>query len=261
MRRWQGVVERFPRDEGAKSSLARVRWSASLSKISVVTLAESQGATSVRGLRSDTDQSEVMGQFESLGENCEFGLVQRYHNLEPLGLLRFSYIHEASLLDLLKTHFRGVGDPEHTQLDTNDNEYLTSDKRFGLTAHTYVAPHSVDREVFFREQCKRISFLRKKLLRDLENAQKIFIVTAHRPSSSDGSAFALHAALKEYGPNRLLYVRAEMPDLEPGSVKHIEDGLFFGNLDRWGGNRNGTWSISQDIWLKLCQGTISALSE
>ena len=29
--------------------------------------------------------------FRSLGDNCEFGFVQRYGGVEPSGLLRFSY--------------------------------------------------------------------------------------------------------------------------------------------------------------------------
>ncbi len=32
---------------------------------------------------------DLMLQFESLGQNCEFGLVQRRAGADPLGLLRF----------------------------------------------------------------------------------------------------------------------------------------------------------------------------
>ena len=200
MRRWQRVVERFPEAEEPPQALARVRWSASFSNILASDTPEAEPAASPPSLRSDVSDDNIMGRFESLGENCEFGLVQRYHGLEPLGLLRFSSVHQTSLLDLLKTRFEGVGDPENTRLDIKGSEYLTSDRRYGMVGHTYVAPHSVDQKVFFKEQCKRIAFLRRKLLSDLEKSEKIFVVTAHE-SASDAAAVALYTALQEYGSN------------------------------------------------------------
>ncbi|MBE7247769.1 MAG: hypothetical protein INR63_22720, partial [Actinomycetospora chiangmaiensis] len=35
--------------------------------------------------------AERLHAFRSLGDNCEFGFVQRYGGVEPSGLLRFSY--------------------------------------------------------------------------------------------------------------------------------------------------------------------------
>jgi len=36
------------------------------------------------------DPAELMLQFENIGDNCEFGLVQRHFNADPVGLLRFA---------------------------------------------------------------------------------------------------------------------------------------------------------------------------
>ena len=34
--------------------------------------------------------NEMLLEFESLGDNCEFGLVQRHFGAEPISLLRFA---------------------------------------------------------------------------------------------------------------------------------------------------------------------------
>lgn len=59
---------------------------------------------------------ELMLSFESLGDNCEFGLVQRQANIEPLGLLRFNGFHVPPefrierLVAGLDRHFYGLGE-------------------------------------------------------------------------------------------------------------------------------------------------------
>jgi len=35
------------------------------------------------------DDIDLVQRFESLGDNCEFGMVQRYAGAEPLSLFRF----------------------------------------------------------------------------------------------------------------------------------------------------------------------------
>ena len=158
--------------------------------------------------------------------------MQRDFGLEPLGLLRFAGGDEKKLLRMLKERLNGVGDPAYTKLIDRETEYFTSDTRFGLYSHTYVPPYSVEHDAFLGEQCKRLGFLKRKLLRDLEKAEKVFIVTAHK-YPSDHSALELHNALNEYGPNRLLYVRAGVSGAEAGSIKKVNDGLVFGYLDNW----------------------------
>jgi hypothetical protein len=49
--------------------------------------------------------------FESIGDNCEFGLVQRMAGAEPLGLLRFSSTPLPLLVRALRARFDGLADP------------------------------------------------------------------------------------------------------------------------------------------------------
>ncbi|HEX2941395.1 MAG TPA: hypothetical protein VHO91_10130 [Rhodopila sp.] len=65
-----------------------------------------------------TPADDILFAFESLGDNCEFGLVQRYHGIEPLGLLRlagFNVPFEARLAKrthALRLGFDGLGAPD-----------------------------------------------------------------------------------------------------------------------------------------------------
>src|SRR5216683_6255225 len=54
---------------------------------------------------------ELMYRFASLGDNCEFGLVQRRCGAEPLGLFRFATIGPESLVQLLEAGLDDLLDP------------------------------------------------------------------------------------------------------------------------------------------------------
>ena len=83
---------------------------------------------------------ELLRGFESLGHNCEFGLMQRDLDAEPLGLLRFGGIDLASLLAGLDCAFAGIEDPAGLSLESGRMngraEYLVRDAQFGVRIHT-----------------------------------------------------------------------------------------------------------------------------
>ena len=49
--------------------------------------------------------------FESLGDNCEFGLFQRMCNAEPLGLFRFAGGYLPEIIRGLNSGFSGLWGP------------------------------------------------------------------------------------------------------------------------------------------------------
>jgi hypothetical protein len=70
--------------------------------------------------------AELMLKFESLGQNCEFGFVQRSCHAEPNDLLRFASAPLPSLLAALQASFNGMGDPESLQvkLSNDGHEFI-----------------------------------------------------------------------------------------------------------------------------------------
>src|SRR5205823_11747678 len=83
---------------------------------------------------------DLIMRFESLGESCEFGLVQRRCEAEPLGLFRFASAPLPKLLAALGADFVGFGEPDalDVALSANGREYMIKDKRFGLLYHAWV---------------------------------------------------------------------------------------------------------------------------
>src|ERR1700680_1211327 len=58
------------------------------------------------------DVPRLLQQFEGLGDNCDFGMVQRAVGIEPFGLFRFAACSAADLSSLLRNSFEPLGEPE-----------------------------------------------------------------------------------------------------------------------------------------------------
>jgi tetratricopeptide (TPR) repeat protein len=201
--------------------------------------------------------SALMLSFESLGERCDFGAVQRYYGVEPLGLLRFAWSKLDSLVTALDDRFDAVGTVDDTGFETYGNETILRMKKYDVIFHTFVdgvgeyPPEK--RDAFQQQQRRRLLFLKEKLIRDLEDPQKIWIY-ATSDFASDDDARRLFAALRAYGPNSLLYVRRERGEFPAGMVERLEEGLYAGYFpgvnDFVGGNHPPF-----ELWRRLCLET------
>ncbi len=69
-------------------------------------------------VESSCDVPRLMQQCESLGENCDLGVVQRAVGIEPFGLFRFSACDAAGVLALLRARLHPLGEHSDLWLDT-----------------------------------------------------------------------------------------------------------------------------------------------
>lgn len=210
------------------------------------------------GLVEDEAVRRLLLGFESLGQDCEFGLVQRRFGAEPLGLFRWNFTKTAMLREALNQDLIGLGDSEHTAMSLwDDYEYYLSDRRWGFAFHTFVSRHEADRDALFASMCKRLGFLRRKLLTDLAAGDKILV---HKTFDADvDTVRALFASLRRHGPVRLLWVRAltHLPDggagHQAGLGAEIEPGLVTGYVSAFGNRTNKPWAIAFEEWVALCR--------
>lgn len=176
--------------------------------------------------------ADLVQQFESLGENCEFGLVQRYVRAEPLGLFRFNFLHRAALIDMLDTELRDVDRPEDIEVrranSAEDAELYVHNRRYKYNYHTF--RHDADAEKVRTQQIRVISFLRDKLLADLRTAEKTFV---RKGEYAIEQAVDLLHRLRRYGPATLLWVVPEDEANAAGTVRVLQPGLLQGFLDRF----------------------------
>jgi len=196
---------------------------------------------------------ELMLGFESLGENCEFGLVQRRCGADPLGLLRFASAPIPALLSALRARFEGIGESDQIDVRISENqlEYLVFDKCFGFLYHPWVLIGEASAKGIHRREAKQLPLLRRKLIEDLEEGRKIFVYHGMQPLP-EPLVRRLVAALRVYGPATLLWVELHNHEHPAGTVERIGEGLLKGYIDRFAPGENAH-DLSLGGWIALCR--------
>ncbi|HTQ99078.1 MAG TPA: hypothetical protein VMH83_03770, partial [Candidatus Acidoferrum sp.] len=121
--------------------------------------------------------NSIYCRFESLGDDCEFGTVQRRLGQEPLGLLRFASIPLATLIKLLDNGFANFAAVENCELrivESGDkSQYDLYDRAYGYQIHTFInVDKTSDMPSILVGFCARVQFLTRKLLDDLATGEK-----------------------------------------------------------------------------------------
>jgi tetratricopeptide (TPR) repeat protein len=225
LKRWEAFRAKFP-----ELAIGHTQVSLVLGELGRFDEAASLAQTEPDAASSELNARGLMLQFESLGDNCEFGVVQRKFGAEPLGLLRFTSTTPALLAKALWERMAGVGDPENTELVVERGEYLTRDARYHMSMHTFIPATDDDRQKRHQSVCRRIKFLREKLFEDLKSGEKHFVYVCH-DRLPDDEVRALWHALRNYGDNRLLFAQlsdAEHPD---NTLRQLEDDLIVAYFD------------------------------
>jgi tetratricopeptide (TPR) repeat protein len=261
---WESLKRRYPDNGAVRTCLAHVLWQAQQDQLSAI--AEGGEVFEIPPLLLDnsvTDESGAdLGQamkalflrFESIGDNCEFGMVQRRFGAEPLSLLRWTATPPDLLVAALDSDFAGVGAPENTIVEIRNGEFITRDSRYYMFSHTFTLAGAVTLETFAPQHLRRMQFLRRKLLDDLRAAKRILVYKSNDGVTED-EAMAIHQALRRYNPdNVLLYVQLATPAHDPGTVVIAAPGLYAGYIDRF-----SMFDISVDCWVRLCQRLIEML--
>ena len=209
------------------------------------------------GTISDRD---LVLNFESLGDNCELGLVQRLVGAEPLGLLRFASAPAGRLLPALNARFEGLADPANVEVIVAKGEYMIALRKYDLLYHAHAKVGETDPETLSHQQARTLPFLVNKLIGDLENPEKIFVFRQNEPLAAN-TLIDLRAALARFGAVPLLWVQQERPGHPAGTADRIDDTLMAGYVRRLASRENvpdldlGSWLATlrraYDLWRAL----------
>lgn len=194
----------------------------------------------------------LLENFESLGHNCEFGLLQRHLGAEPLDLLRFAGLSLNDLLAALRDDFARIG--ENLALiahptDDGRREYIIRDEHYRIGFHSFFTTDQASAEEVREKHLLRLKTTRRFLLERLQSGERICVF--QRPGQiARGHALVLLNLLQARGPNALLYVDQD-PRMPSGTVEQVGHGLFHGKLDRMAPARDAG---NVDIlgWLSTC---------
>lgn len=203
--------------------------------------------------RTNIDLAQLAMKFESVGENCEFGLVQRRCGSEPLGLLRFSSTFLRPLIRGLDDGFAGLGETQDVEPYLSGDaprEYMIHEKKYGLVYHSFIYEGQRSIWLMREQEAGRLKFLRRKFIEELELAEKIFVYKRNAPVPEE-EVLPLLLALRRHGANTLLWVVPAERDRPPGTVEVVTPGLLKGYIDRFAPEDNAH-DFSFDGWIKVC---------
>jgi hypothetical protein len=194
---------------------------------------------------------DLMMQFESLGQNCEFGIVQRAHKAEPLGLFRWGSISMVNLVRCLNDRFEGLGAPEAVKIRLANGEYMADETKYKISYHTFARDGEMPLDELHAREYKRLQYLAGKMLDDLEDAEKVFVYKRGEPLS-EAEVQPLFRALRSYGDNKLLWVVPMDAEHPSGSIERVEDGLLRGYIDRFADPERVPSTTPVESWSALC---------
>ena len=207
---------------------------------------------------------EILAEFESLGDSCEFGFVQRHYALEPTSLLRWVGAPldglVSALIDGFAKIFRFedlVPVPGGSVVDAYRLAYH-SDLRAqedGSGNLAFIEAEEVKRAKYKRESL-HFRFLRRITLENLELRRKIFIYKRNS-GLGDADILRLKSALDLFGPQRLLCVVPATPEQPAGRLDLVASGV-----QRVGMTRLACYGRQEDTdvegWLDICQRALAS---
>ncbi len=211
------------------------------------------------------EPAAVMARFESLGDTCEFGFVQRHFGIEPISLLRWAGAPLPGLLEALQARFAGLYRREDlVVIDGGSVLDLKYDLRFhaGAYAHDGRDGHGGQRAVAWDEAARtahareqrHVGFLLRITLETLAQRGKIFVYKTNAGLELL-DVLRLKAALDLYGPQRLLCVLPADERNPAGRARLLAAGVKVAGISRF-----APYTCQDDAdapcWLALCRSAL-----
>ena len=194
---------------------------------------------------------KILGRFESLGNNCEFGLVQRFFGIEPLGLFRFNWADAKCLVQGISDGFSELYTADCVQIRRDPSgEHIGHVDAYKYTYHTDRFDDHLDADRFKKSEANRLRFLARKLLEDMEEGDKILVRKGEDDDSYD-QIVQLQQQIRQRGAATLLWVTKATIDHPPGSVELFRDGLLRGYIEQFAPPSTVARAMFT-TWAKLC---------
>jgi tetratricopeptide (TPR) repeat protein len=247
IRRWEAALMLYPDMPQISDGLGAVRLAISLEEVDAV---PNRLPPPIIHKPDDVPLRDMMMRFESLGSNCEFGLVQRFAGAEPLGLMRWSNSDTVRISKMLRERCDGVGSSEFMRLDLGGSgEYSLSDIRyFGM--HTFIHFGEQEESKLVTSLQRRLRFLAEKLMSDLTSGEKIFVYRQDHKPIEEHEMTTLLKAMRIYGKAKLFCVQRPIDPALDGTVESRGDGLFVGYMGALDSNPMAARERF-DLWIDL----------
>lgn len=203
-----------------------------------------------RMLIADAASSDLVSRCESLGNNCEFGFMQRRLGVDQLGLFRFSGSFSGhEMARAIREGFEGFAENDDLQAGLHYGEWVVKSRRYGFTLHTGRFPHQISEDDIRRKEGTKLRYLVKKFYEDVADAEKLFVRRVREGDPTE-AMIEVHRAMRAHGQTRLLWVN-EADDIHPhGAIREVEDGLmhaYIGHLAPF----EDAFDLRPELWIDL----------
>jgi hypothetical protein len=204
-----------------------------------------------------TPLHDIIGQFDSLGQNCEFGFIQAANHFGEGNLLTFALAESANaVIRLLEQRMQGLY--ARDRLEQVGDGPLVRDRHYGIAFHSKMYMHKgvptpeAERDAIYADDLGRITYQTDKFSAELRAPRRIWVYKSLNPVGL-GKIIELHGALSAYGPNRLLVVQAD--PTKPAAVEMLDQGLYLGHLPAYSPG-DEAWRFDAPGWSTLLRGTL-----
>jgi hypothetical protein len=194
----------------------------------------------------------IAARCESIGRNCEFGLVQRHLNLEPVSLLRWAGSEApAGLIDGLRNEFAELAekmDGVHAPNDgpLHQRHWWLTCRRYGILFHTDQRPSLKTADEATDKVRPRLRRLAERLFEDIRLGEKLFVYSSAEFTDPLDGLPLIDAFRCAGGRGPLLIVAAgSQQDVE--QIDHNTYGAMLPRLTTW----NGANGFDQSAWERI----------
>lgn len=202
--------------------------------------------------------STVFERFESLGNNCEFGIVQAAAAAAvPIGLFRnVGFLHTEQIVGAIEAGLEGMFDPGNFDVDHHAEwpDYALQCRRYGFIFHTGIPRTEGNRKRIDR-QVEVFRYLKAQFLDLLREGRRIFVYR-HLYDTHPDLMLRLLAALRRHGPGRLLHV-TQTHDRKFAWLERLSDHHFAAGITHLS-NENPP-VIDYSAWAAICRGVLTML--
>jgi hypothetical protein len=199
--------------------------------------------------------AELMVGFESLGDNCGFGLAQRKAGVEVLNLLRFANTPLVALARGLEDQFGAARRRDEITLALNivgdPREFMLSIACYGIRWHTMLYETDATLEDIREPQMAKLVYLQRRFLEGLRTGRKTYVLIRSEPRKvpvvapfygdaggyeepvaplSVAEILPIFIEMNRTGHNSLMYVVPSAPGKPSGMVEWVAPGLMRGYI-------------------------------
>jgi len=214
---------------------------------------------------STLDDATLIRSFESIGNNCELGIVQRELGAEPLDLYRFSAVPLGWILYGMDRAFAGIdaSDPHEVTLEhrpDGQHYYYVWQREYRIQYETGIRQDLKTPAAMKGESLRRMHYLSWRLMGSLAEGRRIFTYRSER-RLEQAELDAFSDRLQSHGPAFGLVVHEADDAHPPGHMEWVAPNLLRATLHKFANPACVVETIQVAPWLALCREAYRLIAE